>query len=115
MERNAIPDHAWRTSHYAAVHDALTRFFDSGARRPAAGMEGAIGRAQAHFARAGERVALGRLEAISIAVFRLRQSLLARAEADFRAAERELADLARDWFLEAPMFPAEAAQDRRAA
>lgn len=99
------PDEAWRTSHFAAVHDALTRFFDSGARRPAAGMEGAIGRAQLHFARTGDRVALRRLEIISIAVFRLRQALLARAEAEFRAAERELAELARDWFLEAPMFP----------
>ena len=115
MDRIAIPDHAWRASHYAAVHDVLTRFFDSGARRPAAGMEGAIGRALAHFAKGGDRAALGRLEAISIAVFRLRQSLLARADTEFRAAERELAGLARDWFLEAPMFPAETVTTRRAA
>lgn len=115
MHLVAAPDHAWRASHYAAVHDVLTRFFDSGARRPAAGMEGAIGRAQAHFARSGDRIALARLEAISIAVFRLRQSLLARTEAEFRATERELADLARDWFLEAPMFPAETMPARRAA
>ncbi len=115
MERSAIPDHAWRASHYAAVHDMLTRFFDSCARQFPAGMEGAIGRAQAHFARAGDRAALGRLEAISIAIFRLRQSLLARTETEFRAAERELADLARNWFLEAPMFPAETMPARRAA
>ena len=114
MRIAAAFDESWRTSHFAAVHDALTRFFDSGARRPAPGMEGAIGRAQLHFARTGDRAALARLENISIAVFRLRQSLLARAEAEFRAAERELAELARDWFLEAPMFPAQATA-RRAA
>lgn len=107
MDASAAPDHAWRASHYAAVHDAMTRFGESGLRHPPAGMDGAIGRAQLHFAREGDRVALARLKTISIALFRLRQALLARAEADFRAAERELARLARDWFLDAPMFPPE--------
>lgn len=107
MESSAAPDRAWRASPYAAVHDVMTRFFESGLRHPPAGMEGAIGRAQFHFARAGNAAALARLETISIALFRLRQALLARAEADFRAAERELARLARDWFLDAPMFPGE--------
>jgi hypothetical protein len=115
MTPSAAPDHAWRASHYAAVHDVLIRYFDSDARHPPAGAEGMIGRAQLHFARAGDRAALDRLAAISIALFRLRQSLLARAETDFRAAERELAGLARDWLLKAPMFPAEAMPARRAA
>ncbi|MBX3562329.1 MAG: hypothetical protein KF780_11015 [Sphingomonas sp.] len=115
MTPSAALDQAWRASHYAAVHCTLTRFLDSDARHLPAGTDGAIGRAQLHFAREGDRAALGRLEAISIAVFRLRQSLLARTEAEFRAAERELAGLARDWFLEAPMFPAEAVTVRRAA
>lgn len=115
MTPSAAPDQAWRASHYAAVHDALTRFLDSDVRHLPAGADGVIGRAQLHFAREGDRAGLGRLEAISIAVFRLRQSLLARAETDFRAAERELAGLARDWLLEAPMFPAEAMPARRAA
>lgn len=105
---SAAPDFAWRASPYAAVHDALTRFFESGLCHPPAGMEGVIGRAQFQFARSGRAAVLGRLEAISIAVFRLRQALLARDEAGFRTVERELAQLARDWFLNAPMFPDEA-------
>lgn len=114
MTRTAIPDQAWRESHYATVHDALTRFFDSRLRHPPAGMDGTIGRAQFHFVRSGDAAVLARLEAISISIFRLRQSLLTRAEADFRAAERELARLARDWFLNAPMFPEQTAHSAAA-
>lgn len=102
----AIPhDLAWRSSHYLAVYGVLVAFEDSGIRQLPPGTEGVLGRAEAYFARSGDRAAAGRIAAMSILVFRLRQALLSRAEADYARVRIELAERARDWLLAAPMFP----------
>jgi hypothetical protein len=105
MDGGISDDLAWRSSHYLAVYGVLTAYADSGLKQLPPGTDGVLVRAQNHFRRAGERAAIARLDAISVTLFRLRQTLLARAEADYDAARRELELAARDWLLGAPMFP----------
>lgn len=98
-------DMAWRSSHYLAVYGVLAAFMDSGIRQLPPGTEGILGRAEAHFFRAGDRDAAARIAAISILVFRLRQALLARAEAEYAEVRMTLTERTRDWLLAAPLFP----------
>lgn len=102
----AIPhDLAWRSSHYHAVYGVLADFLDSDMRHLTPGIDGVLGRAQSHFDRLGDRATAIRLAGISLLVFRLRQALMARADADYAALRTELAARARDWLLSAPLFP----------
>jgi len=107
-------DLAWRGGHYLAVYGVLNAIADSACVHPPRGAEGAIGRAQCHFRRIGAAEALARLETISVILFRFRQALLARAETDREACRAALADLAYQWLLEAPMFPAMTALEEAA-
>jgi hypothetical protein len=88
----------------AGHHAALYRLLTAGAvaRLLPPGTEGAIGRAQAHYDGHPEAEAL--LCEINLAVFRLRQSLLAGDEADCRAQREALSSLADSWLYHAPLF-----------
>jgi hypothetical protein len=90
-----------RAGHHAAVY----RLVAAGAaadRLLPPGTEGAIGRAQAHYGGNAEAEAL--LCEMNLAVFRLRQFLLAGAEADCRAQRETLSRLAGLWLYHAPLF-----------
>lgn len=97
-------EQAWQNSHYCAVHGALQRLRDSAGSALPAGTEGVIGRAQFHFANAGDAGAAGRLEAISTTLFQLRWAKWTGREAELRESELKLHALAEQWLLEAPMI-----------
>jgi hypothetical protein len=91
---------ATRAGHHAALYRLLTA---GAADRPLPpGTEGAIGRAQTDYDADPEAAAL--LCEMNLAVFRLRQSLLAGAEADCRAQREALSRLAGLWLYHAPLF-----------
>lgn len=98
-------DTAWRSSHYLAVYGVMMAYVDSGLKQLPPGTDGVLIRAQNHLRRAGDRAAIGRLDAISVTLFRIRQALLARDAADYDAARRALELAAREWLLGAPLFP----------
>ena len=89
-----------RASHHAALYHLLTA--GAADRLLPAGTEGAIGRAQVHYHGDPEAAAL--LCEMNVAVFRLRQSLLAGAEAECRAQREALSRLAGAWLYHAPLF-----------
>lgn len=105
MDGGITDDLAWRSSHYLAVYGVLMAYADSGLKQLPPGTDGVLVRAQNHFRRAGDRAAIARLDAISVTLFRLQQALLARADAEYDAARRELELAAREWLLAAPMIP----------
>lgn len=105
MDAGVPDDLAWRSSHYLAVYGVLMAYADSGLKQLPPGTDGVLVRAQNHFRRAGDRIAIARLDAISVTLFRLQQALLARADAEYDAARRELELAAREWLLAAPMIP----------
>jgi hypothetical protein len=86
-------------SHHAALYRLLNESVADRLLPP--GTEGAIGRAQVHYDGHPEAEAL--LREMSVAVFRLRQSLLAGDEADCRAQRDHLARLAGEWLYHAPL------------
>jgi hypothetical protein len=92
---------AIRAGHHADVYRLLLSA-GAGADRPLpSGTEGAIGRAQADYESNREAAAL--LCEINLAVFRLRQALLAGDEADCRAQRDALTRLAQAWLYHAPL------------
>jgi hypothetical protein len=100
MQDAAKQSAATRAGHHAALYRLLT----AGAvdRLLPPGTEGAIGRAQAHYGGNPEAEAL--LREMNLAVFRLRQSLLAGAEADCRTQREALSRLASLWLYHAPLL-----------
>jgi hypothetical protein len=92
-----------RAETLASHHAALYRLLSEGAadRLLPPGTEGAIGRAQVHYD--GHKEAEALLGEISLAVFRLRRSLLAGDEADCRAQRDHLGRLAGEWLYHAPL------------
>jgi hypothetical protein len=89
----------------AGHHAALYRLLLAGAaedRLIPAGTEGAIGRAEAQYD--GNADAIELLREMNLAVFRLRQSLLAGAEEECRALRETLSRLAGLWLYHAPLF-----------
>jgi hypothetical protein len=101
MQDAAHQHAAIRAGHHAAVYRLIT----AGAaaeRLVPPGTEGAIGRAQTCYEEDPEAAEL--LREMNLAVFRLRQSLLAGAEADCRAQREALARLACAWLYQAPLF-----------
>lgn len=98
-------DRCWRGSHHAAVYAVLTALLDSATGQPIPGTEGVIGRAQAYFLSIGDRPALQRLDAVSVILFGFLQARRAGDEACMTEARARLDAYARDWLLDAPMFP----------
>lgn len=91
---------AMRAGHHAALYRLLVAGAASDRLVPA-GTEGAIGRAEACYDEDPE--AAGLLREMNLAIFGLRQSLLAGAEAEGRAQREVLSRLARSWLYHAPL------------
>jgi hypothetical protein len=91
---------ATRAGHHAALYRLLAGAAADRLLPP--GTDGAIGRAQTHYDGNPEATAL--LREVNLAVFRLRQSLLAGAEAECRAQREALSRLAGLWLYHAPLF-----------
>ena len=88
----------------ASHHAVLYRLLSEGAadRLLPPGTEGAIGRAQVHYD--GHKEAEALLDEMSVAVFRLRRSLLAGDEGDCCAQREHLGRLAGEWLYHAPLL-----------
>jgi hypothetical protein len=93
---------AARAGHHAAVYHLIMAGAAAVDRPLPPGTEGAIGRAQTDYDEDLEAAAL--LREMNVAVFRLRQSILAGAEADIRAQRQALSRLAGAWLYHAPLF-----------
>jgi hypothetical protein len=91
---------AIRAGHHAALYRLLTAAAADRLLPP--GTDGAIGRAQVDYDGNSEASAL--LREINVAVFRLRQSLLAGAEAECQVQREALSLLADAWLFQAPLF-----------
>jgi hypothetical protein len=90
---------AIRAGHHAALYRLLTA--GAADRLLPPGTEGAIGRAQSHYDCDPDAASL--LREMNLAVFRLRQALLAGAEGDCRAQRETLSRLAAEWLYHAPL------------
>jgi hypothetical protein len=101
MQHAAQQEAATRAGHHAALYRLLVAGAAGGRLIPA-GTEGAIGRAEAQYD--GNADATKLLREVNLAVFRLRQSLLAGDEADCRAQRETLSRLAEAWLYHAPLF-----------
>jgi hypothetical protein len=100
MQDAALQRAAIRAGHHAALYRLLVAGADDRLLPP--GTDGAIGRAQVDYDGNAEASAL--LREINLAVFRLRQSLLAGVEADCRAQREALSRLADAWLFQAPLL-----------
>jgi hypothetical protein len=89
-----------RAGHHAALYHLLAAAAADRLLPP--GTEGAIGRAQIHYDDNSEAARL--LCEMNLAVFRLRQSLLAGADEDCRAQRATLSRLAGLWLYHAPLL-----------
>jgi hypothetical protein len=104
---------AARAGLHDAVHRALTTEARSKQRPPAPGTDGVFGRAQFHYDCLGDDEAVALLEQMNIAMFRLRQALLAGDEASYQAQRSALRKLSGAWLYQAPLhkvadiFPSE--------
>lgn len=91
----------------AGLHDAVHRTLKTEAcskqRPPAAGTDGLLGRAQYHYDCLGDGDAVALLEQTNIAMFRLRQALLAGDEAAYQAQRAQLRKLSGAWLYHAPL------------
>lgn len=91
----------------AGLHDAVHRTLKTEAcskqRPPAAGTDGLLGRAQYHYDCLGDGDAVALLEQMNIAMFRLRQALLAGDEAAYQAQRAQLRKLSGAWLYHAPL------------
>jgi len=100
------------TSHHIAVHRLIAAHAAAGGMI-APGTDGAIGRAQCHFERAGDARAVALLGKTNVALFRLRQALRDGDGAEAAAQRKALTTLADQWrehtplFQVAQLFPAE--------
>ena len=100
MQDAAREDGSVRASHHAALYHLL-RAGAASERLVPPGTEGAIGRAQLCYDADPHASAL--LREINLAVFRLRQYLLAGDEAACHAQREALACLAEAWLYHAPL------------
>ena len=89
---------AVRAAHHATVYHLLRA---STGPLPPAGLDGAIGRAQLQYDCDEEPAAL--LAEMNLAIFRLRQALLAGAEDQCLAERAAIARLAEAWLYQAPL------------
>lgn len=91
----------------AGLHDAVYRTLKTEAcskqRPPAPGADGLLGRAQFHYDILGDGEAVALLEQMNIAIFRLRQALLAGDEAAYQAQRSALKKLSGAWLYHAPL------------
>ena len=94
---------AARAQLHQCVHHVLATEAHSTQRPPAPGTDGAIGRAQFHYDCLGDGDAVALLEKMNIAMFRLRQALLAGDEADYQAQRNALKGLSAAWLYHAPL------------
>ena len=94
---------AARAQLHACVHRALATELCSTARPPAPGTDGVFGRAQFHYDCLGDDEAVALLEKMNIAMFRLRQALLAGDEAEYQAQRTALKGLSAAWLYHAPL------------
>ena len=94
---------AARAGLHESVHRALTREARSKQRPPAPGTDGVLGRAQFHYDCLGDGDAVSLLEQMNIAMFRLRQALLAGDEAAYQAQRAQLKKLSGAWLYHAPL------------
>jgi hypothetical protein len=94
---------AARAGLHEAVHRTLATEARSNVRPPAPGTDGVFGRAQFHYDCLGDGEAVALLEKMNIAMFRLRQALLAGDEADYQAQRAALKGLSAAWLYHAPL------------
>lgn len=94
---------AARAGLHEFVQKALTTEARSRQRPPAPGTDGIFGRAQFHYDCLGDDEAVALLEQMNIAVFRLRQALLAGDEAVYQAQRAALRKLSGAWLYQAPL------------
>jgi len=94
---------AARAGLHEAVHRVLAIEAHSTIRPPAPGTDGVIGRAQFHYDCLGDGDAVALLEKMNVALFRLRQALLAGDEADYQAQRSALKGLSAAWLYHAPL------------
>jgi hypothetical protein len=94
---------AARAQLHDKVHRVLAVEARSNVRPPAPGSDGALGRAQFHYDCLGDDEAVALLEKMNVAMFRLRQSLLAGDDADYRAQRSALKGLSAAWLYQAPL------------
>jgi hypothetical protein len=94
---------AARAQLHESVHRVLAVEAHSNQRPPAPGSDGALGRAQFHYDCLGDDEAVTLLEKMNIAMFRLRQALLAGDEADYQAQRSALKGLSAAWLYHAPL------------
>ena len=94
---------AARAGLHEVVHRVLTTEARSTQRPPAPGTDGLFGRAQFHYDCLGDGEAVTLLEQMNIAMFRLRQALLAGDEAAYRAQRAALKRLSGAWLYHAPL------------
>lgn len=94
---------AARAQLHDSVHRVLATEAHSTQRPPSPGSDGVIGRAQFHYDCLGDGDAVALLEKMNIAMFRLRQALLAGDEADYQAQRSALKGLSAAWLYHAPL------------
>lgn len=94
---------AARAGLHEAVHRTLVTEARSTARPPTPGADGVFGRAQFHYDCLGDGEAVALLEKMNVAIFRLRQALLAGDEADYQAQRSALKGLSAAWLYHAPL------------
>ena len=94
---------AARAGLHEAVHRTLATEARSTQRPPAPGTDGLLGRAQFHYDCLGDGEAVALLEQMNIAMFRLRQALLAGDEAAYQAQRSALRKLSGAWLYHAPL------------
>ena len=94
---------AARAQLHASVHRTLAREARPTQRPPAKGADGVLGRAQFHYDCLGDGEAVALLERMNIAMFQLRQALLAGDEAAYQAQRAELKRLSSAWLYQAPL------------
>jgi hypothetical protein len=94
---------AARAGLHEAVHRTLNTETRSTQRPPAPGTDGVLGRAQFHYDCLGDGDAVALLEQMNIAIFGLRQALLAGDEPAYQAARAALKRLSGAWLYHAPL------------
>jgi hypothetical protein len=91
----------------AELHDKVHRILATEARStvrpPTPGADGVFGRAQFHYDCLGDGDAVALLEKMNIAIFCLRQALLAGDEAGYQAQRAALKGLSAAWLYHAPL------------
>jgi hypothetical protein len=94
---------AARAGLHAVVHQVLAAEARSTRGPPGPGTDGLFGRAQFHYDVLGDGEAVALLEQMNVAMFRLRQALLAGDEAAYQAQRSALRKLSAAWLYHAPL------------